>query len=180
MPRLSRLLLLVLVCAVPSTASAQDRSRTGRARLELALDLGYGGGSDGGYVEIGADLRLSAPFGLGVVLRTGLATNGFSNALAADLGIAYRLDLIQEEHLGVQVGAAVGPSVASGPFDQGEVLAYGGWAMIHLDFWYRNLLIGVGLSGHAMVGERHAQPTGRDTPILTLAPMIRFGGEWGL
>ncbi len=177
---LHRIALALCVLLLASSASAQDRSRSERARLELAFEVGYGGSSEGGFGELGGDLRLWAPNGAGVVLRTGLATTGFSNAFGVDLGAAYRLDLLSEEHLGLQLAGAIGPSVAYGPFDEGYVAAYGGFAMIHLDFWYRNVLVGVGVSAHAMAPERHMQLEGRDDPILTLTPLIRIGGDWGL
>lgn len=148
--------------------------------MELALDVGAGPSTEGVYGELAADLRLWAPFGLGGVLRVGGATTGFSNAFAADLGVAGRLDLHSEEHLGLQLAGALGPSVAYGPFDAGNVSAFGGWAMVHVDFWYRNLIVGIGVSGHAMIAERHGQADGRDDAILSLAPTIRVGGEWGL
>lgn len=180
MTHLFHALLFTLALGVPLTASAQDRSRSGRARLELALDHGYGGSSEGGYGEIAADLRLSAPNGIGAVLRTGLATQLFSNALGVDLGVAYRVDLAASDHVGVQLGGALGPSLSYGPFDGGWVVAYGGWAMLHLDLWFRNFLVGVGVSAHAMASARHGQEGGRAAPILTLAPLVRIGGDWGL
>ncbi len=101
-------LLLLLPCA----AEAQDRSRSGRARLELSLDHGYGPSSEDGFGVLAADLRIHAPNGLGVALRTGIATQIFSNAFAIDLGVAYRLDLIAVEHAGLQLAGAIGPSLA--------------------------------------------------------------------
>lgn len=180
MPRLLSSALLVLLCATASVASAQDRSRSHRARMELALDHGLGASTEGMYGELSADLRIFAPEGVGAVLRTGVATRGFSNAPAVDLGIAYRLDLFALDHVGLQLDGVIGPSVAYGPFDDGNVAAYGGWAMIHLDFWYRNMVVGLGVSAHAMLSERYGSPQGRDSAILTITPTIRIGGDWGL
>lgn len=184
MSLVTRTVLVALACSLTATApiaSAQDRSRSGRSRMELAFDHGYGASSEGGYAEIAADLRIYAPFGLGAVLRTGIASNLFSNALAADLGVAYRLDLVAEEHVGLQLAGAIGPSIAYDPFDQGNVTAFGGWAMVHLDFWHRNVFVGLGASAHALLGERHAEVEGRGAPILTLAPMSasRRWASWG-
>lgn len=148
--------------------------------MELAFDHGYGVSTEGDYAELGADLRLWAPFGLGVVLRTGVASNGMSTAAAADLGVGYRLDLVAIDHVGLQLAGVLGPSLAHGPFDHGKVAAFGGFAMLHLDFWYRNFFVGVGVSAHAMVSERYAQSDGRDAPILTLTPTLRIGADWGL
>lgn len=177
---MTRLLLLTTFLLSPLTAHAQSRSTTGRARMELSADHGVGFGTEGLYGELGTDLRLTAPDGFGAALRLGLASNGPSNALAVDLGATYRLDLFARPDWGVQAGLALGPSMAWGPFDQGQVTAWGGFAMLHLDVWVGRFFAGVGLSGHALLPERHAQMDGRADPILTLAPTIRVGGDWGL
>ncbi|MCB9598598.1 MAG: hypothetical protein H6719_38135 [Sandaracinaceae bacterium] len=176
--------LVIASLALAPPALAQDRNATGRSRMELSFDHGYGFGSEGEFVELAADGRVYAPFGLGVVARAGLATRVFSNALALDLGAAYRLDLVDTPHAGLQLAIAVGPSVARGPFDGGEVWAFGGWSMLHLDFWYRNFFVGLGATGHLMATTREGSDVvdgnPRSAPILTLTPMIRIGGEWGL
>lgn len=183
---MDRLALSIVVAslALASVAHAQDRTRTGRARMELAFDHGYGLGSEGEYAELAVDARLYAPFGLGVALRTGLATQLFSNALAIDLGPAYRLDLVAGEHAGLQLALAAGPSVARGPFDGGDVWAFGLFGMLHLDFWYRNFFVGLGASAHGLwptrAGEDQLEGTPRTDPIWTFTPTIRIGGEWGL
>lgn len=170
--------------ALVAPASAQDRSATGRSRLELAFDHGYGASTEGDYAEVSVDARLYAPFGLGAVVRTGAATQLFSNALAMDLGVAYRLDLAAGEHAGLQLALALGPALARGPFDGGEVWAFGGWAMLHLDFWYRNFFVGLGVSGHAVWasrdGEENLEGPPRTGAVMTLTPTLRVGGEWGL
>ncbi len=180
MSRSFRAALVFVLVSSAALASAQDRSRSHRARMELVLDLGLGASTEGMYGEASGDLRLFSPDGVGAVLRTGVATRGFSNAPAVELGVAYRFDLLAAEHLGLQLTGVIGPSVAYGPFDDGNVAAYGGWAMLHLDFWYRNVVVGVGVTGHAMLGERHEQTEGRASPILSIAPTLRIGGEWGL
>jgi len=168
-------------------AEVQDRSRSDRARLELSFDHGGGWSSEDAYGELALDLRIHAPMGLGVVLRAGLATQIFSNAGGLDLGAAYRVDLLAEEHVGVQLALAIGASVAYGPFDGGSVVAAGGFAMLHLDVWYRSVFVGLGVSSHALLSSRHGQAAsrwgddaGRADPILTVTPMLRIGGEWGL
>lgn len=190
----SRLAVLVVVSAIPLVAThaqAQDRSRSDRARLELSFDHGGGWSSEDAYGELALDLRLHAPvqasMSLGVVLRAGLATQLFSNAGAFDLGAAYRVDLLAEEHIGVQLALALGGSVAYGPFDGGNVVAAGGFAMLHLDLWYRSSFVGIGVSSHALLSSRHAEQAsrwgddaGRTDPIVTVTPMLRVGGEWGL
>ena len=188
--RLTVIPLLAFALSLTTTAAAQarDRSTSGRSRLELSFDHGYGFATEGQYVELAADLRLYAPFGLGAVLRTGAAVQGPSNALALDVGVAGRFDLLSYEHFGLQLGGALGPSLAAGPFDGGNVLAFGGWALVNLDFWFRNFFVGLGVSGHALVSERYGQeaepgsidPPGRTDPILSLTPLIRIGGDWGL
>ncbi|MCA9607311.1 MAG: hypothetical protein KC619_17015 [Myxococcales bacterium] len=178
---------LAALALLPTLGHAQDRSRSGRARLELAFDAGYGPSSEDAFGVVAADLRLHTPDGLGAVIRSGLATQIFSNAVAIDLGVAYRLDLVAADHAGLQLGGAIGPSLAHGPFDRGDVVAAGGFAMLHLDFWYRNFLVGIGVAGHLLFSERHGQPAsrwgddaGREAPILALVPTLRIGGDWGL
>jgi len=180
--------LLAALAILTSTAGAQDRTTSRRARLELSFDHGYGFSTEGSFIELAADLRLLSPDGIGVALRTGSAVQGLSNAHVIELGIAGRLNLFSLPHVGLQLGGAIGPSLACGPFDGGDVRAYGGWASLHLDLWHRNLFVGVGVSGHALLSDRHATqidplsieaPRG-DAPILSLTPLIRLGGDWGL
>lgn len=183
---LSSVLTALALAALPlaEPAHAQDRTRTGRSRVELAFDHGYGFGTEGDFAELSVDARLYAPFGLGVALRAGVASRLFSNAVGVDLGLAYRLDLSAGEHAGLQLALTLGPSVARGPFDGGQVWAFGGWAMVHLDFWYRNFFVGVGASGHAMwadrMGENGLEGAPRTDALMTLTPTIRVGGEFGL
>src|SRR5689334_6559640 len=103
-----RWLLVLSVLAASASAQAQSRSTTDRARMEVALDHGYGGGSEGGFVELAIDLRLFAPEGMGFVLRTGAASNGLSNAIAADVGGAWRFDLVRGTRGGLQLSFAAG------------------------------------------------------------------------
>jgi hypothetical protein len=176
--------LVLASAALASSAHAQDRSRSGRSRMELAFDHGYGVSSEGEYAELAVDARLYAPFGLGLVVRTGLATQLFSNAVALDLGLAYRVDLVAGDHAGLQLALAAGGSAARGPFDGGDVWALGVVGMLHLDFWYRNFFVGIGASSHALwpirAGEDQLEGTPRTDPLWTLTPTIRIGGEWGL
>jgi hypothetical protein len=177
------ILALVLAAGAPRTAHAQDRTRSGRARMELAFDhgLGWSGEASGDiHLELATDLRVYSPEGIGAAVRIGVASTGLSTALAADLGLAARFDLFAREHHGVQLGLGVGPSIARGPFDRGDVLALGGWAMVHLDFWFRNALFGIGVAGHALWTETSGQAYGRSDPIFAIAPTIRVGGDWGL
>jgi hypothetical protein len=165
--------MLVIVFALPASAQAQYRSTSDRARMELAFDHGFGGGSEGGYAELAIDMRVWAPFGLGLVLRTGLASNGFSNALAADLGPAVRI--IGGGKLGgVALSLAGGLAYAYGPFHEGWAHGVGAFALLAIDFWYRNFFAGLAASGHVLFASE------RQTPIWTLAPMLRVGGDWGL
>lgn len=174
------LLLAFALLLLPTAADAQSRSTTGRARMELSADHGVGFGSEGMYGELATDVRLVDPSGFGGVLRVGLASNGLSNALAVDLGAAYRLNLFVRPDWGVQLGLALGPSFAWGPFDQGMVAAWGGFSMLHLDVWVGTFFAGVGVTAHALMPERHSQVDGRADAILTVAPVIRVGGDWGL
>ena len=177
--------LLLALGSIPASASAQAsdlrfRSTSGRARMELSLDAGYGFSTEGDYLELASDFRAYAPFGLGVVLRVGAAVRWLSNAVAVDVGAAQRFDLVSGTHAGLQLVLTAGASVAYGPFDlRGDVAAYGGFGMVHLDLWTTNFFIGVGASAHAMVPELAGQG-GRDAPILTITPLLRFGGDWGL
>jgi hypothetical protein len=170
------LLCLVLTLCVASSATAQVRTATGRSRMELAFDHGVGFGTEDMYFELAGDLRVYSPFGLGVVLRAGAATQIMSIAFAAEVGVAYRLDLLTTDRAGIQLGIALGPSVAYGPFDRGSVPAIGGWGMLHLDVWHRNIFVGIGVTGHALA----PQGEQRVYPILTITPTLRVGGDWGL
>lgn len=190
MSRSSPLLTCVLVLfalAPPDRAEAQTRATTGRARAELAFDHGYGFGTEadhmhprGDFVELATDFRLYAPFGLGLVLRAGVAARPLSYAFAGDLGVAQRLDLLRRDGWGLQLGFAAGASLAYGPFDQSYVGAAGGFAMVHLDLWMREMFFGIGLDAHALLPEGHASGEGRTDPILTIAPLLRVGADWGL
>ena len=183
--RLAALAALAL-SLLPDLAHAQARTRatTGRARMELAFDHGYGLGTEGDYLELGVDLRVYAPEGIGAVVRGGVALAPISIAYVVEAGLAYRLDLLSSEAFGVQLGLAAGPSFAYGPFDRGEVPALGGWAMLGLDLWHRNFFFGIGVTGHALGvlsdggGDNHAPP--REGPLLTVTPTLRVGGDWGL
>lgn len=169
-------LSLALTLSVASTAAAQVRTATGRSRMELTFDHGIGFGTEGMFFEGAMDLRVYAPLGLGAVLRVGAATQLMSGGFAAEVGAAYRLDLFTMERAGIQLGVALGPSVAYGPFDRGNAPAIGGWGMLHVDVWHRNIFVGIGLTGHALASEG-AQ---RTNPVLTITPTLRVGGEWGL
>lgn len=171
------LVLFALVLAAP--AAAQYRSESARARMEIAFDHGYGGGSEGGYAELAGDVRIWAPYGVGLIVRTGLASNVFSNAFAVDLGVGARVDLAHGSLGGLQLYGALGGSVAYGPFD-GYIPAFGGFAMAGLDLWHRNFFVGIAASAHALYAEGHQDAGGRGDPIWTLAPMLRVGGDFGL
>lgn len=181
----SRLILAAfaacLTASVALPANAQStlpsfRSTSHRARMELGVDLGYGFGSEGDYLELATDFRVHAPFGLGAVVRFGVASRLLSNALAVDVGAAQRFDLVAGAHGGIQLALAAGLGTAYGPFGQhGDVAAYGGFGMVQLDFWTTHLFVGVGVSGHALLAEGE-----RSDPILTVAPQVRLGGDWGL
>lgn len=170
--------LALLLQTLP--AHAQDRSRSGRARLELSFDHGAGGSTEGPYGELAADLRLHAPEGFGAVLRTGIASNLLSYAFAIDLGVAQRFDLVAFDHVGLQLSVAGGASIEEGPFDRGRVGAFGGWGMLHADLWYRNFFVGVGAVGHVLATDSHQSETGRQEPVVSLAGVLRLGGDWGL
>ncbi len=178
------ILCLSLSCTAALFASAparaQYRTTTERGRFELAFDHGYGFGTEGDYLELGTDIRGYAPSGLGAALRIGVAAQGLSNAVAADLGAALRVNLVSGVHSGLQLAGAVGPSLAIGPFDGGRVFAYGGWAMLHLNLWVGVFFVGLGVSAHALWSERHTEPNGRSAPILTIAPSLRVGFDWGV
>lgn len=176
---------LMLVVGTASHAAAQPtslsfRTTSGRARMELALDSGYGFGTEGDYAELAADFRVYTPEGTGAVFRAGGALRVLSNAMAFDLGAAQRFELVGGTNAGLQLALVAGTSMAWGPFDpEGNVAAYGGFGMVHLDVWTTNFFIGLGVTGHAMLPARHHQG-GRSDPILTIAPQIRLGGDWGL
>ena len=188
------LVLATLVCAAvacgatANPAVAQDRTSTHRARMEVSLLAGYGGSSEGGYAELGFDARLYSPDGAGLVLRAGGAAQILSVALAVDVGVAYRVDLVGGEHAGLQLAMGFGPTIANGPFDRGNVWAGGGWAALHLDYWYRNMFVGLGASSRVLVSSPGAGSRGdvqtrmepRTDPVWTVTPTLRFGGEWGL
>ncbi len=175
-------LALALVALGAQGASAQDSS----GRLELTFDGGYGFGSEGEYGELALDFRAFSEVGVGGVLRTGVATQVFSNALALDLGVAFRTDLTGGERGGLAFTIAVGPSFAYGPFDVDWVDAWGGWAMLGLDLWHRHFVVGAGVTAHLLVPSSHdrqaswaGEVPGRDQPIATIAPMLRVGWVWG-
>ncbi len=182
MPRiLTPLLAYLIFAAWAPAAHAQSPGR-----LELSFDGGYGGGSEGGYGELAMDFRAYAPSGVGGVVRAGVATQIFSNAFALDLGVSLRLNLAGDESGGLALTGAVGPSVAYGPFDIDWVDAWGGFAMLGLDYWHRHFLIGLGVTGHLLVASSHdrqaswaGEEPGRNDPIMTLAPMLRVGWAWG-
>ena len=169
-------LSLALTLSVASVAGAEVRTATGRSRMELTFDHGLGFGTEGMFFELATDLRVYAPYGLGAVLRLGGAAQLMSIGWAAEVGVAYRVDLFTMERAGIQLGIALGPSVAYGPFDRGSVPAIGGWGMLHLDVWHRNIFVGIGVTGHALAPEGEQ----RTNPILTVTPTLRVGGEWGL
>ena len=155
--------------------------------MELSVDHGYGFGSEDGFIELAFDLRVHAPNGLGAVLRMGGAAQIMSAAFAVDAGIAYRVELVSSDLAALQLGLALGPSVAYGPFDRGMVPAYGGFAMAHFDVRFSRFFVGLGVSAHALMpdgpgeqsGSRTTSPS-RDAPLLALTPTLRVGGEWGL
>ncbi|MFK7987498.1 MAG: hypothetical protein AB8I08_15870 [Sandaracinaceae bacterium] len=175
-----------LLCLLPSVTHAQihARSNTGRARMELSLDHGFGFSTEGEYIEVGMDLRVYAPEGVGAILRTGVATQLMTIAYVADAGVAYRFDLFATDRVGLQIGLATGVSVGYGPFDRGEAPALGGFAMAHLDLRTRGMFFGIGVTTHALrvFGEEERNSFGdpRSTPVLSATPVLRIGGEWGL
>ena len=161
-------------------AHAEDRSRSGRARLELSFDHGVGGSTEGAYGELAADLRLHAPEGFGAVLRSGLASNVLSYAFAIDLGVAQRFDLVAFDHVGLQLSVAGGASIGEGPFDRGRdgAAAAEGFPLAHLGA--RPIYLGVGAVGHALATDRHQAEARRQEPVVSLAGLLRIGGDWGL
>jgi hypothetical protein len=171
--------LLGLLTILPSAAHAQLRGDSERARMELAFDSGYGGGSEGGYLEIGTDFRVWSPSGLGAIVRVGLASNVFSNAFATDAGAGFRFDLARGTTGGLQLASGIGASYARGPFD-GDRNAFGGFALLGFDGWHRNFFAGVGVSAHLLWTLGSQGEGARTDPIWTLTPMLRIGGDWGL
>jgi hypothetical protein len=175
------IVILLTTLTLAGTARAQNRSSPVRARMELAIDLGYGGGSEGAYGELAMDFRVWAPEGLGVIVRTGAATNLWSTAFAADLGFGARLDLERGARGGLQLALGIGATYARGPFD-GEVDALGGFGTASLELWHDNWFLGLGATAHALaaLAADENEPTREDPLIWTLAPMLRMGGDWGL
>jgi hypothetical protein len=173
-------LALCALAALGGTAHAQYRTTTQRGRLELAFDHGYGFSTEGDFLELGSDIRAYAPEGIGGAIRVGVAAQGLSNAFAADLGVALRTDLVATPRWGLQLAGAIGPSLAVGPFDGGRVMALGGFGMVHLDLWVGVLFVGIGVTGHALWSERHASPNGRADAVLSIAPTLRVGFDWGI
>jgi hypothetical protein len=168
------------LAVLATSAHAEPRSTTGRSRLELALDHGYGFGTEGDFLEIGTDFRVHGPNGVGAALRVGVATTIVAIATVAEVGASFRFDLIERERWGLQLAAALGPTIAVGPFDGGRVTAIGGWSLVHLDLWVGVMFVGIGASGHALWSERHDQYEGRSEPILTITPTLRVGFDWGV
>jgi hypothetical protein len=175
--------ILFALTTLTATAEAQDRSTSRRARMELAFDHGIGFSTSGEYLEVAADLRLWLPENVGFVLRGGAGLRPFGMFAGVQLGVAYRLDLVREEHVGLQWVTAVGGTLGTADVDHLQRGAFGGWAMTHLDFWHRNAFVGLGVVAHALaldggniVGPH--QPTTNE--LLAVTPMIRIGGEWGL
>lgn len=140
--------------------------------MEAAFDHGYGGSSEGGYAELALDVRIWAPFGLGLAIRGGLASNGFSNAVGVDLGPGLRVDLAGGALGGAQLFFVAGAAYAYGPF-QGWTHAVGAFASLGFDLWHRNFFVGIAGTAHVLAARR-------DDPLWTLLPTIRIGGEWGL
>lgn len=176
---------LSLVIAGSSPAEAQPQQLTS-GRLELTFDGGYGFGTEGDYGELAMDFRAFTPNGVGGVFRAGVGTQIFSNALAMDLGFALRADLVGGDVGGVAIAGALGPSFAYGPFDVDWVDAWGGWAMLGIDFWHRHFVAGVGVTAHLLMPSSHdrqaswaGEAPGRSAPIVTIAPTIRVGWAWG-
>lgn len=178
--------LFILTLPPPSHASAQIRaqSTTGRARMELSFDHGFGPSSEGDVLELGMDLRVYAPEGVGAIVRTGVATQLMNIAYATDLGAVHRFDLFADDRVGLQLAWAGGMTVAYGPFDRGDVPGLGGFAALNLDLRSRGMFFGVGASGHALavLGPEDDPIDGnaRRAPLLSLVPFLRIGGEWGL
>jgi len=185
-----RLLVVALTLSWAAPASAQYRSTTGRGRVEIALDHAWGFGSEGEHLQLAADLRVHAPCGLGAVFRAGLASQLLSNALAFDLGIAQRVDLVTGPRAGLQLAFAAGGSYANGPFAPDSVAslpfhersvdALGGFAMVHLDVWIDTFFFGAGVSGHLLRATGDAHQARGGELLTALAPTLRLGGEWGL
>jgi hypothetical protein len=178
--RFTPLAAFVFTVLSAGSAEAQDSGR-----LELTFDGGYGFGSEGGYGELAMDFRAFTDRGVGGVLRAGVATQLFSSAFALDLGFAFCVDLAGGERGGLVLSGAVGPSFAYGPFDLGWVDAWGGFALLGLDFWHRHFVVGIGVSAHALVPASHdrqaswaGEVPGRDEPLVTIAPMLRVGWVW--
>jgi len=179
---------LALVAAAP--VCAQYRSTTGRGRVEIALDHAWGFGSEGEHLQLASDLRVYAPFGFGAVFRAGLASQLLSNALAFDLGVAQRFDLVAGPRAGLQLALAVGGSYANGPFAPDSVAslpfhersvdALGGFAMVHLDVWIDTFFFGAGVSGHLLRATGDAHQARGGELLTSVAPTLRLGGEWGL
>lgn len=198
---LTVLALHLAVLGAPAEGEAQGRADRERASMELSFDHGVGVGTVGPQLELAADLRLWAPFGLGGMVRLGgNVTDRLTGELAVDVGVGYRFDLVSTNHLGLRLVGMVGGRITRGTrpgspstgglgpgiplggsgFDSVDATSYGAIGMVHLDFWHRSVFFGVGVTGQVLQVDE-AQPgeigSGLDLRII---PTLRVGGSWSL